>query len=72
MKPEEAIGGALGMGLVIGGGLFALILYWIPTVIALWRNHPQTWPIVLLNLLVGWTGIGWIAALVWSVAAVRR
>jgi hypothetical protein len=31
-------------------------------------NPGSVWPRMLLNLLTGWTGIGWIAALVWATA----
>jgi hypothetical protein len=52
--------------------LALLVVYWLPTVIAFYRGHPNRWPVAVLNLLTGWTGIGWIIALVWSVTAVRR
>jgi hypothetical protein len=41
-------------------------IYWAPTIIALNRHHRQTGAIAALNLLGGWTVIGWIAAMVWS------
>ena len=40
--------------------------YLIPFSVALWRAHPETTKIFLLNLLLGWTVIGWIVALFWS------
>jgi hypothetical protein len=40
--------------------------YFLPLAIALWRSHPKTTNIFLLNLLLGWTVIGWVIALVWS------
>jgi hypothetical protein len=40
--------------------------YLLPTAVAIWQNHPQTMPIFLVNLLLGWTVVGWIIALVWS------
>ena len=43
-----------------------LLLYWAPSIIALARKHTNTMPIVVLNLLAGWTLIGWVAAVVWS------
>lgn len=46
-------------------------LYFIPTIIAAIRLHPNRVPIMLLNLFVGWTFIGWIAALIWSASAIR-
>lgn len=45
-----------------------LIIYPLPTFIALAKHHPETGKIILVNLLFGWTGIGWLFALI---AAVR-
>lgn len=42
-------------------------LYFTPAIIAIVRSHRQTTAIVLLNLFLGWTLIGWVVALVWSV-----
>lgn len=44
------------------------IAYFIPALMAHAMHHRQETSIVLLNLLLGWTGIGWIAAILWSVA----
>jgi len=30
------------------------------------RNHPQKNPILIVNIFLGWTLIGWVAALAWS------
>lgn len=40
--------------------------YLLPTGIALWKGHPETMKVLLVNLLLGWTVIGWVVALVWS------
>ena len=45
--------------------LFAL--YFLPFLIASLRQHKNIFAILLLNLFLGWTGIGWVIALVWSV-----
>lgn len=45
--------------------IFAL-LYFVPVVIALCRQHQNAFAIFLLNLFLGWTFIGWIASLVWA------
>ena len=42
--------------------------YFLPTIIALVRKKRNTAAIVVLNLLVGWTVVGWIVALVWALA----
>ena len=45
------------------------LLYFLPTVIALSRGHLSALAIFLLNLFLGWTGLGWIIALIWSCTA---
>jgi hypothetical protein len=51
--------------------LFILLtgLYFIPAIVAAMRSHSQTVAILMLNLFLGWTFIGWIAALIWSVTS---
>jgi hypothetical protein len=46
--------------------IVALLLYFIPTVIALSRGHLSALAIFFLNLFLGWTLIGWIIAFIWS------
>lgn len=43
------------------------VLYFLPTLIAFIRHHKNSLAVFLLNLLLGWTGLGWIVSLVWSV-----
>lgn len=40
--------------------------YLLPWGIALWRGDSDTTKIFLINLLLGWTVIGWVIALVMS------
>lgn len=46
--------------------------YFLPTFISAKRNHPNGTGIFLLNLFLGWTFIGWLAALIWSVSAFNK
>lgn len=46
--------------------------YFLPTLIAAVRNHHNANAIMLLNLLLGWTFLGWVAALVWSATAKQK
>ena len=46
--------------------LLVLGLLFLPTFVAWQRSHPNFWAIVAVNLLLGWSGIGWLAALVWA------
>jgi len=43
---------------------FVLGIYFIPTIISWNREHHQGPAIILINLFLGWTLLGWIAALV--------
>ena len=52
-------------GIYAGWGL-SLVIYGIPTFVAFVREHHNRAAILALNLLLGWTIIGWIGALVWS------
>ncbi|QPD04933.1 MAG: hypothetical protein Nkreftii_002707 [Candidatus Nitrospira kreftii] len=47
---------------VVGG----TCIYLLPAFIALWRGHPSCIPILIVNLLLGWTVIGWVGTLVWT------
>jgi Superinfection immunity protein len=44
----------------------ALVLYAVPMMDAYDRAHPDAVAISLLNLFLGWTLIGWLAALAWA------
>jgi hypothetical protein len=46
--------------------MVALTLYFLPALVARERKHKNYTPILLVNLLLGWTGLFWIGALVWS------
>jgi hypothetical protein len=39
-------------------------LYFLPSIVAKRRNHPRYEQILLFNFLLGWTVVGWVAALV--------
>lgn len=43
-----------------------LIVYFLPAIIAGSRNHHNATAIMIVNVFVGWTVLGWIAALVWA------
>lgn len=48
--------------------IVAIAIYLIPTIIAVNDNHPRRGVLFALNLLLGWTLIGWLGALVWAVS----
>jgi hypothetical protein len=47
-------------------GIIGLGLYFLPTIIAAVRHTDHLLAIVLINIFAGWTFIGWVVALVWS------
>jgi hypothetical protein len=49
-----------------------LVLYFIPTITANCRDHNNTSAIACVNILLGWTVIGWIGAMVWSLTDNRK
>jgi hypothetical protein len=46
--------------------LLFLVLYMFPTILASIRQHHNTTAIMALNVLLGWTFLGWVAAFVWA------
>lgn len=57
---------------MIGGTVIMLVLmfvYLVPTFIAGARHTQNRIAILNLNLLLGWTLIGWLVALVWSMSS---
>jgi hypothetical protein len=61
-QPSMAAGGLL-FAIVF---LFGVFVYFAPSLTAHQRRHPQFTAILWLNILVGWTFIGWVAAFVWA------
>jgi len=47
--------------------LILIVFYFIPTAIGLFRYKLNIWAIILTNIFLGWTVIGWLVALVLSV-----
>jgi Superinfection immunity protein len=44
----------------------SMSIYFLPSIIAGFRKHHNAAAILVLNLFLGWTVLGWISALVWS------
>lgn len=62
----------VGIALLIGLCCIGSLFYFIPSIVAWNRGHQNTAAIVVLNLLLGWSFIGWVVALVWSFTEVKR
>jgi hypothetical protein len=46
--------------------VFAVGLYMLPSFVAAGRKCKAAAGIVILNLLLGWTLLGWVGALIWA------
>jgi Superinfection immunity protein len=58
----------LGLGVCeVCGLLLVISLYFLPSVVAVSIGHHNAAAIVLLNVLAGWTFVGWVVAAVWAV-----
>jgi Superinfection immunity protein len=51
--------------------LLLLSLYFIPMIVALRRRHPSSGGIAVINIVFGWTLIGWVVALAWALSGKR-
>lgn len=56
--------GCVGLGI----GLF---IYLMPAIIGVLRNHRNMVLVILLNVFLGWTLVGWIATLIFSLVGPR-
>jgi hypothetical protein len=59
----------------LSGGITGALVFWIlggalvyllPTIVAFSRRHPSRILITLINVFLGWSGLGWLVAMVWS------
>jgi hypothetical protein len=48
---------------------FPFLMYFLPTIIAIVRGKRDVVGILLLNMFLGWTVIGWFIALIWAAKA---
>jgi hypothetical protein len=46
--------------------LAIVVIYMLPTLIAFGREHPRRQDLTVVNILLGWTLIGWIGVFLWA------
>lgn len=52
--------------------LFCLLVYFLPSVVAYARDHTNSDSILIVNLFLGWTFLGWVVALAWAFSSGGR
>ena len=65
------------IGMSFGAGMVALaivlvLVYFVPSIVAHYRKHRNFWPLFILNIIFGSTGIGWIVLLIWALLDQER
>ncbi len=65
---RDALTGVVGVVVIVAAVLVGGALYFLPTLIAIVRRKRNSMAIFLMNFFLGWTFIGWVVALVWSVS----
>lgn len=48
-------------------GAVALTTFITPFLVAMYKNHQMKWAILAGNLILGWTGLGWLACLLFAI-----
>jgi hypothetical protein len=43
--------------------VLAITVYWAPTMVAVLRHAPHFGSVLVVNLFLGWTLVGWVVAL---------
>ena len=64
---ETAAGFFFALCLVVGG-----IGYIIPGLIAWDRDHHDQRKVWIVTIVLGWTGVGWLIALIWALNGPRK
>lgn len=63
MQPDQSVG--------IVAVAMIIFFFFLPTVVAMARRHRSAGAVFALNLLLGWTFIGWVVALIWALTSQR-
>jgi len=72
MDAATAFSGAFGAVFALALIALAAAFYLLPAIVAYKRNHHNRLAILLLNILGGWSFIGWLISMVWACTAVKK
>jgi Na+/phosphate symporter len=66
---NDADGSMIGLARHLAIQVAAVLVYLAPSIIAQRYQHPKQTIILMLNVSLGWTIVGWIVALAWALKA---
>ena len=67
-KSQADLSGSAGLFIIC----WYIAWYWLPTMVSFHRNTRNAQTLALINLLTGWTGIGWLVAFVMAILGRRH
>jgi lysylphosphatidylglycerol synthetase-like protein (DUF2156 family) len=62
----------LALGRRLATQLAIILVYLAPSIIAQRYQHPRQPAILMLNVALGWTIVGWVVALIWALDGRRQ
>ena len=68
---DDPTGAIIGVVLLLLAMIVGALFYFLPSLIAIFRSHRNWGAIAVVNLFFGWTFVGWVIALAWSVTGQR-
>jgi len=51
---------------ILFGMILLFVLYFLPTIIGGYRRIRRQSQLIIINLFLGWTFIGWVVCLAWA------
>jgi hypothetical protein len=57
------------VALIVALVLLVVFFYMLPSFVAWKRHHRQVKAILVVNILLGWSFLGWVASLAWALTA---
>lgn len=65
LAQSDSGGGAIGFIILIGLGF-----YLVPTIVAVVRKVPNMGSVAVINILLGWSVVGWVVSMAMAVRSV--
>ena len=63
---NDADGSVIGMARHLAIQIAVVLVYLAPSIVAQRYEHPKLAVILMLNVALGWTIVGWVVALIWA------
>lgn len=70
----ESLFGGINTEEVLWGivGVIGFLFYFAPSILAMLGNNDSASGVIVMNIFLGWTFIGWVIALVWALSGPKH